>query len=135
MNVTCQDRERILEDGSPAEWTALETHAAACVACAEELRAWVSLSTAAAELRSYEEPSSLWPRIQQALAEQSARLERREKRWSRLSAWLGLGRSWQAAAVSAFALLLLVSGGWLYFGRTGKPPISDAQTCTTRAFA
>jgi len=30
MNITCYDRNRIFEGGSPAEWTALETHAASC---------------------------------------------------------------------------------------------------------
>ena len=39
MNATCSDRERIFEDGTPAEWTALEAHAASCPLCAEEVRA------------------------------------------------------------------------------------------------
>ena len=121
MNVTCNDRDRIFEDGTPAEWAAMEAHAATCVTCAEELRAWKSLSTAAAELRDYVDSPALWPRIHQALAEHA---NRREKRWSWGAAWLGLGLSWQAAVVSAFALLLLVSGGWLYFGSTNKPPVS-----------
>jgi anti-sigma factor RsiW len=124
MNANCNDRDRILLDGTPAEWTALEAHAATCAACAEELRAWKSLSTAAAELRNYDDNPALWPRVQQALVDNSAGPNRREKRWSWLAAWLGLGLSWQAAAVSAFALLLLVSGGWLYLGRVGKPPVS-----------
>jgi anti-sigma factor RsiW len=121
MNVTCNDRDRILEDGTPAEWAAMEAHAATCVTCAEELRAWKSLSTAAAELRDYADSPALWPRIHQALSEHA---DRREKRWSWGAAWLGLGLSWQAAVVSAFALLLLVSGGWLYFGSINKPPVS-----------
>ena len=53
MNVTCKDRERIFEDGTAAEWAALEAHAGACAACAEEIRAWKSLSVAAKELRNY----------------------------------------------------------------------------------
>ncbi len=40
MNATCSDRDRIFEDGTPAEWAALEAHAATCAICAEELRAW-----------------------------------------------------------------------------------------------
>ena len=49
MNVTCKDRERIFEDGTAVEWAALEAHAADCAACAEEVRAWKSLSVAAKE--------------------------------------------------------------------------------------
>jgi hypothetical protein len=123
MNVTCNDRDRIFEDGTPAQWAALEAHAVTCVACAEELRAWKSLSTAAAELRDYADNPTLWPRIHRALAEHA---DRREKRRSWGGAWLGLGFSWQAAAVSAFALLLLVSGGWLYFDSIGKPPVASS---------
>jgi hypothetical protein len=124
MNANCNDRDRILEDGTPAEWAALETHAAACATCAEELRAWKSLSVAAAEMRDYADSPALWPRIHQTLAENAVRSDNHEKHWNWFSAWLGLGLSWQAATVSAFALLLLVSGGWLYFGHIGKPPVS-----------
>jgi anti-sigma factor RsiW len=126
MNPTCNDRDRILEDGAPVELAALETHAGTCAACAEELRAWRSLSTAAAELRDYADTPSLWPRVRQALAEHAVHPGPREKRWSWSTPWLGLGLSWQTAAVSAFALLLLVSGGWLYFGSLGKAPVADS---------
>jgi hypothetical protein len=126
MNATCKDRDRIFEDGTAAEWAVLETHAASCAACAAEIRAWESLSMAAAELRDYADSPALWPRIHQALAEQGSRPGHREKRWTWTSAWLGRGFSWQAAAVSAFALLLLVSGGWFYFGSVSKPPVAGS---------
>jgi len=64
MNVTCSDRERIFEDGTPVEWAALEAHAASCPLCAEEVRAWKSLSVAAEELRDYPDSPLLWPRIE-----------------------------------------------------------------------
>src|SRR6266481_3351405 len=50
MNVTCSDRDGIFEDGKPTEWAALEAHAATCPQCAEEVRAWKSLSIAAEAL-------------------------------------------------------------------------------------
>ncbi len=50
MNETCKDRERIFEDGTPGEWAALEAHSANCPVCAEELKAWKSLSVAAQEV-------------------------------------------------------------------------------------
>src|SRR6266404_5737562 len=59
MNVTCNDRDRIFEDGTLAEWAALEAHAANCLLCAEELRAWKSLSFSAQELRGYTESPTL----------------------------------------------------------------------------
>ena len=72
MNVNCSDRDSIFEDGTPAEWAALETHAANCAACAEEVRAWKALSVAAAELRDYSPSPALWSRIETALAANSA---------------------------------------------------------------
>lgn len=110
MNVTCKDRDRIFEDGTAAEWAALEGHAAACAACAEELRAWKSLSAAATELRDYSDNPALWQRIHHSLAEQA---ERREHRWNWRRLFSGLSVSWQSAAAAAFVLLLLLSAGWL----------------------
>lgn len=53
MNISCEDRDRIFEDGTTAEWAAFEAHSANCAACAEELRSWKALSAAAMELRDY----------------------------------------------------------------------------------
>jgi len=106
MNIRCDDRDRIFADGTHEEWAALESHAATCATCAEELRAWRSLSVAAAELRDYSDDRALWLRIRASLAEQAER--RAARNWRALFPKLTL--SWQAAAVSAFALLLLISG-------------------------
>src|SRR5437868_9824579 len=83
MNVTCKDRERIFEDGTAAEWAALEAHTADCAACAEEVRAWKSLSVAAKELQDYSASPELWARIERALREGDARKAQRTegKRW------------------------------------------------------
>ena len=109
MNVTCSDRDSIFEDGTPAQWAALEAHAATCAACAEEVRAWKALSVAAAELRDYSPSPALWSRIETALAEKLPTVGGRKSSWLRTnSAWFGFSLSWQLAAVSAFAVLLLV---------------------------
>jgi hypothetical protein len=126
MNVTCSDRDSIFEDGIPAQWTALEAHATTCAACAEELRAWRALDVAAAEMRDYSPSPALWSRIETALAADNAPATS----WQdRLSAWLGFSLSWQLAAVSAFAVLLLVSGGLMYRHQTIAPqkPVNSAQ--------
>src|ERR1700722_504952 len=130
MNVTCSDRDSIFEDGTPAQWAALETHAANCAACAEEVRAWKALSVAAAEMRDYSLSPALWSRIETALAANAAPVN--APSWhEKLSAWLGFSLSWQLAAVSAFAVLLLVSGGLIYKHQTVTPtatkPVTSAQ--------
>ncbi|MGB7438241.1 MAG: hypothetical protein WBW49_22705, partial [Candidatus Acidiferrum sp.] len=67
MNITCKDRQRIFLDGSTEEWAALEQHAVSCANCAEEIRAWKAVSTAAKELRDYREDSQLWAKIEVSL--------------------------------------------------------------------
>src|SRR6266568_7421461 len=97
MNVTCKDRERIFEDGTAAEWAALEAHAASCAECAEELRAWKSLSVAAKELQDYSAGSELWARIERALLEEEPRKARQAERKSLLSFLPNLSAGWQTA--------------------------------------
>jgi hypothetical protein len=121
MNVTCSDRDSIFEDGTPAQWAALEAHAATCAACAEEVRAWKALSVAAAEMRDYSPSPALWSRIETALAANAGPAAAPSWR-DRMSAWLGFSVSWQLAAVSAFAVLLLVAGGLIYRHQTIAPP-------------
>lgn len=122
MNINCNDRERILEDGTAAEWAALEGHAASCANCAEELRAWNSLSVAATELRDYSESPVLWPRIRKSLAEQAAAAEQRHARWNWRTLLSSRPLPWQAAAAAAFVLLLMLSAGWLL-----RPPTKSLQ--------
>ena len=114
MNITCNDRERIFEDGTAAEWAALEAHAASCALCAEEVRAWKSLSVAARELRGYSDSLSLWPRIERALAEEAARNGRRTRSKSWYSFLPSVSPAWQTALAAAFLLVLTISGGWIY---------------------
>jgi hypothetical protein len=132
MNVTCKDRERIFEDGTEVEWIALESHAASCVSCAEELRSWKSLSIAAAELRDYADNPELWPRIHQALIEQAAGIQERRERWSWRSLFGNLSLSWQAATATAFVVVLMVSAGWL-LRPTGKAPIQQGSLLKSKA--
>jgi len=115
MNVTCSDRDRIFEDGTPVEWAALETHSVSCPVCAEEVRAWKSLSVVAKELRDYSDSPSFWPRIERALAAEAARNSQRagRKRW--FSFLPSISPLWQTALAGALVLALTISGGWIYF--------------------
>jgi hypothetical protein len=118
MNVTCNDRDRIFEDGSPDEWAALEGHAAACARCAEEIRGWKSLSVAARELRDYSDGPSFWPRIARALAEEASS-GRRD--W--FSFLPSFSSTWQTALAGAFVVVLAIAGGWVHF----HPPVAKVQ--------
>ena len=135
MNTTCNDRERIFEDGTAAEWAALEAHAATCANCTEEVRTWRALSTAARELRDYSESPSLWPRIERALAEQAAGQARRAKRWNWLYSLRTVSLGWQTAAVGALVLLLTVSAGWFYFHSPKQPVVADHSLLKSSALA
>src|SRR5206468_4406681 len=120
MNVTCSDRERIFEDGTPAEWAALEAHATSCPLCAQEVRGWKSLSVAAKQLRDYSDSPSFWPRIERALAEQAGRKAQSTglRRW--LLFFPSLSIRWQTALAVTFVLILTMSAGWVYFQRDRK---------------
>jgi hypothetical protein len=131
MNVTCKDRDRIFEDGTAAEWAALEGHAANCTSCAEELHSWKSLSLAAAELRDHTENSALWPRIHQALTEQADAIQAGRERWSWRSVFTNLSLSWQTASATAFVAVLLISAGWIL--RPNKPPIQQGSLLKSKA--
>jgi hypothetical protein len=133
MNLTCSDCERIFEDGTPAEWAAMEAHAAGCPACAEELRAWKSLSVAAQELREYTESPALWLRIKRALAEEDARKSRRAERrgWSSFLQNIPVG--WQTVAAGALVLVLTISAGWIYITRPDRTVDDDKSLLRSAA--
>ena len=133
MNVTCSDRERIFEDGTPTEWAALEAHASSCPLCAEEIRAWKSLSLAAKELRDYSDSPSFWPRIECALAEDAVRIAQRSERKSWFSFLPSFSPAWQTALVGAFLLVLTISGGWLVTQRSGRNEDSDKSLLKSSA--
>lgn len=133
MNVTCKNRERVFEDGSPSDWTALEAHAQSCAACAEELRAWKAISAVAKEMRDYAPSPVLWPRIERALETQAREVARRRTRWAWLRDWK-IAPVWQAAAAGALALLLAVLGVRIYIGRTTNSS-SDAHFLKNPALA
>jgi hypothetical protein len=132
MNIKCEDRDRIFEDGTPAEWAALEAHSANCAACAEELRAWKALGIAAKELRDYSDAPSLWLRIEPALA---ATKKQHTERWSWLTLGFGLSLGWQTAVAAALVVVLTVSAGWVYWHRATPPGQEDQSLLKSPALA
>jgi len=128
MNVTCNDRDRIFEDGTSAEWAALEAHAASCPVCKEEVRTWKSLSVAAEELRDSSDSPSFWPRIERALEEETTKKAQRAglRRWFSFLPEISLG--WQTALAGALVLILAVSGGWILHRQHFVEPNPDDQS-------
>lgn len=135
MNITCEDRERIFLDGTPEEWAALEQHATACTTCAEELRSWKQLSSAAAELREYQESPALWTRIETSLREQQAVVRPYRSLWQALHVWRHLSHGWQMAVVGAMVVALTVSGAYLFTRRDQEEPDRNAHLLKRGALA
>jgi len=124
MNVTCADRERILRDGTPEEWEALERHAVGCSECSVELRAWTSLSRAAEELRDYREDPALWPKIENSLRQSEQGQGEGRRFWEKLSVWRGIPVGWQTALAGVLVVVLGVSGIYV----VTRPPREPSQT-------
>jgi hypothetical protein len=135
MNIYCDDRERILLDGSPEEWAALEQHADNCAACAQELRAWKLLSAAAEEMRDYQENPALWARIETSLREQQAAPAPRTKFWSSLDFLRHSASAWRSVLVGAMVVALALSSGYFYIHRAGAPADSGNRLLKTSALA
>jgi len=127
MNINCNDRERILLDGSSEEWAALEQHANACAACAEQLRAWKQLSVAADELRDYQESPALWSRIESSLRQQQAGPAVPKSFWISLDSRGRISTAWRSALVGAMVIVLAISSVYLYT-HPAAPPVNQGNT-------
>lgn len=125
MNISCNDRERIFLDGTPEEWAGMESHSINCAQCAEELRSWKNLASAASELHQEWDSPSLWPRIKAALEEQSAA---KDSRWQRFFGSWNLGsRQWQTAAAGLLLIVLTGSAAW-FLRNPRTPPVEQDRT-------
>jgi len=124
MNINCNDRERIFLDGTPEEWTALKEHAAACSECEHEVEAWKSLSVAASELHQEWDSPALWPRIEQALQQQSAAAK--SPWWGRLLGnWNLTSLQWQTAAAALVLVAVTASAIWFIVRPPGSKIPAD----------
>jgi len=119
-------------DGTPEEWAALETHSASCDSCSNEILAWKNVSLAATQLHQEWDSPSLWPRIEQALAQQSAAPQ--NSWWRRLTASGNLGSfwnrdllQWQTAAAALLLVTLTATSMWFLSTRkSGNAPGNPA---------
>jgi hypothetical protein len=122
MNLSCNDRGRVFLDGSAEEWAAIEQHAKQCPACAEQIRAWKVLSTAAEEMRDYREDAQLWMSIETSLREQERRQPVRRGLSQRLGFSSGLSLGWKTMLAGALVLALALTGAYVVRDRGGVEP-------------
>lgn len=99
MNITCNQLDDLLFDGSPLAMETAARHANDCETCAQKLAEWNEISSTAQSLRETWASDLLWPRIERSL--------RQEKRRTPLT------RVWQYAAA---VILTFGLGGTLWFG-------------------
>ena len=132
MNISCNDRGRILLDGSPEEWAGLENHSMNCAGCAEQLRVWKNLSSAASELHQEWDSPALWPRIEQALAQQS--VATKNSGWQRfLGSWNLGSLQWQTAVAALLLITLTTSAVWFLRNPTTLPVEQNQALLNDRA--
>ena len=135
MNVTCEDRERILLDGTAEEWLALEEHGTRCPACREELRAWNELSMAAAELRDDRERPELWTRIESSLVKEQRNVEQRASGWKSIFVLGQMPSVLQFGLAATMVLVLTLAGGYLLVDRQKTPAANKTGLLKDAALA
>ena len=133
MSASCKDRDRIFLDGTAEEWAALEAHGTACRECAEELRAWKALSSAAEQLRDYRESPGLWTRIEASLNEQKQ--NHHVRWWESLLFWRRIPMAWQLGMAGVLALALAVTGGYVFVTRNTPGQVADGKFLKDRKLA
>jgi hypothetical protein len=102
----CTRFEKATRRDDPAAWRELEAHAGACADCGERLRLWNEIGQAAPALkRSWDSPH-LWPRIEEAIAAESARAAQPEP-----PAVARPRFTWLPIAAAAAALLVIAIVG------------------------
>ena len=75
----------------------------------------------------------MWPRIERTLAEEAERKAQRGERWSWFSRLPKFSLGWQTALAGAFALLLAISGGWIYIHNPVAPVDYDKSLLRSSA--
>ncbi len=102
MNITCNQLDDLLFDGSTLAMQNAAQHAAGCAACAETLASWNDLSATARSLQTTWNNDLLGPRIERSLRE-----ERRRSPMAKVMSGV-----WRVAA----AVILTVGlGGTMWF--------------------
>lgn len=136
MKIECKDLNHVLREGTPELMEAAKIHAEECPSCSRKLECWNALSEAAGTLKRDWETPELWPRIDEALANEAE--AHRKSMLRRLSELTTEGYSRRYLAVAAISLLVVVSASWMatwYFRAPGfeSGVSSEKRLLTERA--
>jgi hypothetical protein len=133
MKITCKDLDRLLQDGSPQAGRVLELHAVTCIHCAEALRAWKSISSAAKELGNRDDSPELWERIERALTDEIVRKSQKRS----LPEGFQLRRfsliGWQTALAAALVFILGISLTLVFRRSFEQPSVIEPSLLKTAA--
>ena len=118
MTAICRDLEKALRTEDPELLAAIEAHAGSCGSCRRELAEWRQMHAAAASLRKSWDSPGLWPRIHQALAEESQKA-------NSVAAPQRARHSWLPAAAIAALFAIATAGVWVFRNSGGREPLSS----------
>jgi len=123
--VSCRDLEKALAGSNAALTAAFQAHATECAACSKELDEWRRISKAAPGLRRQWDSPDLLPRIRQAIAEQSARVDAESESAPSATPQIAIYRYRWLPAVSIAALFVLATTGlWIFRNTPGRDPLT-----------
>jgi hypothetical protein len=123
MRADCRDLEKAFRTEEPELLAAVGAHAQSCSACRRELSEWKQISAAAGALQKSWGSPELWPRIHQALAEESQRTAATSPPAVRGLRWLPV-----AAIVALFAIA--TAGLWVFRNSGGRDPLTSRWETT-----
>jgi hypothetical protein len=125
VKAHCRNLDEALRTEDANLLAAMEAHAEDCAACRRELSEWRELRSAGASLKRTWDSPGLWPRIHQALAEESQRPVS-----SAAPAQAPSGLRWLPAA-AMIALFGIATGGlWVFRNSGGREPLTSSWQAT-----
>jgi hypothetical protein len=127
----CRGLEEALRTEDPALLAALEDHARECAACRRELSEWNALRAATPSLRKSWDSPRLWPRIHQALAEESQRTSAPADA-APSPARPGSPLRWLPVAAMVALFGIATAGLWVFRNSRGREPLTSQWQTTRR---
>jgi hypothetical protein len=125
VKAHCRSLDEALRTEDPRLLAAMEAHAESCVACHRELSEWRGLRAAGASLKKAWDSPRLWPRIHQALAEESHRAGSADA-----PARSAPGLRWLPAAAMIALFGIATAGLWVFRNSGGREPLTSSWQAT-----